>query len=322
MRWRNIAGLLATWLVVIAFFSVYIALTRDRESGFAFASRENIETILRQTAIVGFAAIGMTFVIVAGMIDLSVGSVVALCTVVAAWLLMRGQSPVASALGGASVGVLAGAINAQLITRLRISPFIVTLGTLLIFRGIAKGMANNQKIDAPITWMADLLARLSPSKTWQIAPIGVWLAAISAVIGAIVLERTVFGRHVVAVGSNEQASRLSGIDPEAVRRKVFVLAGVFVGLAGIMQFSRLTVGDPTVAQGLELEVIAAVVVGGASLSGGHGTIAGSMLGALIIATIRAGCSQSGFPNNVQEIVTGCIIVTALAIDRFRANRHK
>lgn len=321
MRWRNLAGLLATWLLVVAFFSVYISLTRDRESGLAFASRENIETILRQTAIVGFAAIGMTFVIVAGMIDLSVGSVVALSTVVAAWLLMRGQNPVVAAAGGMSVGILAGAINAQLITRLRISPFIVTLGTLLIFRGIAKGLANNQKIDAPITWMADLLARLSPGKAWQIAPIGVWLAAVSAVIGALVLERTVFGRHVVAVGSNEQAARLTGISPESVRRKVFVLAGVFVGLAGIMQFSRLTVGDPTVAQGLELEVIAAVVVGGASLSGGQGTVAGSMLGALIIATIRAGCSQAGFPNNVQEIVTGCIIVAALAIDRFRANRR-
>lgn len=317
MNWKNLAGLIATWVVVIAFFVVYIWKTKDLESGQRFASRDNLETVFRQTAIVGFGAIGMTFIIVCGMIDLSVGSVVAWVTVVIAWLLERGLSPIMAALGGIVAGLASGLVNGQFVTRLKLSPFIVTLGSLLIFRGIAKGMANNQKIDAPMTWMAEVLAKLSPAKQWQLFPLGVWLVFATGIVASFLLQRTVFGRNVVAVGSNEEASRLAGISPVSVRGKVFLLGGFFIGLAGLMQFSRLTVGDPTVAQGLELDVIAAVVIGGASLSGGQGTIAGSLLGALVISTIRAGCSQAGFPNNVQEIVTGCIIITALALDRIR-----
>lgn len=317
MNWKNLLGLLATWLAVFVFFVTYIWLTKDKESGLAFASRDNLETVFRQTAIVGFCAIGMTFVIVCGMIDLSVGSVVAFGTVAIAWLLVRGNAPAVAAAGGVIAGLVAGAVNGQLINRLKLSPFIVTLGTLLIFRGIAKGLADNQKIDAPMTWMTGILARLSQESKWQLFPIGVWIVVLSGVAAALLLERTVFGRNVVAVGANEEAARLAGISPTSVRGKVFALAGLFVGLAGLMQFSRLTVGDPTVAAGLELDVIAAVVIGGASLSGGQGTIAGSLLGALVISTIRAGCSQAGFPNNIQEIVTGCIIIVALAIDRIR-----
>lgn len=314
---KNIVGLVITWIAVIGFFVLYIRQTKDVEAGMRFASRDNLETVFRQTAIVGFGAIGMTFIIVCGMIDLSVGSVVAWVTVFVAWLLERGASPAAAAAGGIAAGLVAGAVNGQLVTRLKLSPFIVTLGTLLIFRGVAKGMADNQKIDAPMTWMADVLARLAPAKQWQMFPPGVWLVIVFAIFASFLLQRTIFGRNVVAVGANEEAAKLAGIPPESVRGKVFALGGFFIGLAGLMQFSRLTVGDPTVAQGLELDVIAAVVIGGASLSGGQGTIAGSMVGALVISTIRAGCSQAGFPNNVQEIVTGCIIITALALDRWR-----
>jgi ribose/xylose/arabinose/galactoside ABC-type transport system permease subunit len=322
VRWLNLAGLLLTWLIVIAFFVAYISYsTGDRANGLAFASRDNLETVFRQTSIVGFAAIGVTFIIVCGMIDLSIGSVVALTTVILAWLLQKRVNPTMAAAAGVVSGIVAGAINGQLINRLKLSPFIVTLGTLLIFRGIAKGLANNQKIDAPFTWLADILAKLSPESRWQIFPLGVWLLIIFAILATLLLERTVFGRNLTAVGANEEAARLAGISPESTRNKVFALGGLFIGFAGLMQFSRLTVGDPTVATGLELDVIAAVVVGGASLSGGQGTIAGSLLGALIISTIRAGCSQAGFPNNIQEIVTGCIIIAALAVDRLRKKNY-
>jgi ribose/xylose/arabinose/galactoside ABC-type transport system permease subunit len=131
------------------------------------------------------------------------------------------------------------------------------------------------------------------------------------------MRYTRFGRHVVAVGSNEQAARLCGVPVERVKLAVFTLSGLFAGLAGLLSFSRLTVGDPTTAQGMELDAIAAVVIGGASLNGGQGSIAGSLLGALIMTTIRAGGSQYGLSNWVQEVVTGTIIVLAVALDRLR-----
>ena len=151
-------------------------------------------------------------------------------------------------------------------------------------------------------------------------PTGVWLTIVMAIVVALVLRYTVFGRHIVSIGSNEQAARLSGIPVERVKVFIFMLGGVFAGLAGLLQYSRLTVGDPTVAVGLELDVIAAVVIGGASLSGGEGSILGSVLGALIMTTIRAGTSQMGLANWVQEIVTGSIIVVAVALDRIRLRR--
>jgi ribose/xylose/arabinose/galactoside ABC-type transport system permease subunit len=287
----------------------------------SFSSLRNLETIARQSTIVGTAALGMTLVIVLGGIDLSVGSVVALSTVVIASLLQAGAPPLAAALGGVGAAVLCGALNGVLITRLRMVPFIVTLGTLLVVRGAAKGLAREQKIDAPMTWLNDLLAALTPDRRWQLLPPGVWaMLALVLVVGGL-LRFTRFGRHVVAVGSNELTARLCGVAVERVKWIVYALAGLFAGLAGVMQFSRLTVGDPTVAVGVELDVIAAVVIGGGSLAGGEGSVFGSLVGALIMTVIRSGCSQLGLPNWVQEIVTGSIIVIAVTLDRLRHRRE-
>ncbi len=319
--WKSLIGLAITWIIVTMIFAFWKESLVPGWQSLDFASRENIETIARQTAIVGFGAIGMTFIIVGGMIDLSAGSVVAFVTVVIAWLLDRfgGSILVASlaAVVGIAAGALCGAFNGQMITRLRLSPFIATLGSLLIVRGAATGIAHEQKIDAPITWLASILAKLGPGQSWMILPWGVWMVVVCAFGASFLLERTVFGRNVTAVGANETAARLAGISPDRVRRAVFMLAGAFIGMGGLLQFSRLTVGDPTVAEGLELDIIAATVIGGASLNGGRGTIAGSLLGAVIISTIRSGCTQVGLPNWVQRIVTGGIIVAALALDRIR-----
>ncbi len=321
MNWRNLLGLVITWLVVVAFFVAYIGVTVGWPQGQAFASRENLETVLRQTSMVAFGSIGMTLIIVSGMIDLSAGSVVALVTIIIAWLLKNtGMSPAVAALGGLAGGVLSGVCNGHLITRFRISPFIVTLGMLLIVRGVAKWIGQNNGIYPPNTWLSDLLAKLDGKTQWMLLPIGIWMLIGTAVLANFLLERTVFGRNVVAVGANEEAARLAGISPDRTRRIVFVIAGLMLGFAGLMQFSRLRMGDPTVAGGLELDIIAAVVIGGASLSGGQGTIAGSLLGALVIATLRAGSSQAGFQNYVQEIVTGSILIGALALDRWRQSR--
>ena len=286
-----------------------------------FRTPGNLETMARQTAIVGTAASGMTLVIIAGGIDLSAGSVIALSTVVIAWLLQAGALPIYAALGGIAAGALCGLVNGMLITRLRVVPFIVTLGTLLIVRGAAKGLAHEQKIDAPLCWLVDLLSALPPDKQWMIVPPGVWLAVLLAFLTAGMLRYTRLGRHLFAVGSNEQTARLCGVNVERVKIAVYLISSSLAGLAGVFQFSRLTVGDPTVAVGLELDVIAAVVIGGGSLAGGEGSVAGSLLGACIMTVIRSGCSQVGMPNWVQEMVTGGIIVLAVALDRLRHRRQ-
>jgi len=308
-----------SWLgPLLGLLGVYLAFVLAGPEG--FRSLGNLQTMARQTAIVGAAAAGMTLVIISGGIDLSAGSVIALSTVVVAALLQLGANPLAAALAGAAAGALCGLVNGLLITRLRVVPFIVTLGTLLVVRGAAKGLAHEQKIDAPLTWLADLLAALPSERQWQVAPWGVWLTLFLALLTAGMLRYTRFGRHLFAVGSNELTARLCGVAVERVKTTVYLLSGLAAGLAGVLQFSRLTVGDPTVAAGLELDVIAAVVIGGGSLAGGEGSVAGSLLGACIMTVIRSGCSQAGMPNWVQEIVTGGIIVLAVALDRLRHRR--
>lgn len=287
-----------------------------------FASAKNLETIARQSTIVGMAALGMTMVIILGGIDLSAGSVIAISTVVIAALLQANIPPLFAAIGGVLAGMACGLINGFLITRLRLVPFIVTLGTLLVVRGAAKGLAHEQKIDAPLTWLNNLIAALGPDQRFMLAPPGVWLLVLLALLVGVLLHFTRLGRHIFAIGSNELTARLCGVNIDRVKLTVYMLCSAFAGLAGVLQFSRLTVGDPTVAIGLELDVIAAVVIGGGSLSGGEGSIIGSLAGAVIMTLIRAGCSQMGLPNWVQEIVTGAIIVTAVTLDRLRHRRQQ
>jgi len=302
-------------------------LVRPGEEGFSastrFLGRRNLETIARQTTIVGMAALGMTLVIISGGIDLSVGSIVALGTVVIAWLLNKSffvSFPLAAALVAVLVCGAFGLLSGALITRLRVVPFIVTLGMMLVVRGAAKGLSHEQKIDAPDTWLNDLLASLGKEQSWMLVPVGVWLLVVMAILIAVVLRYTRLGRHTFAIGSNEQTARLCGVAVERAKVLIYTLCGAFAGLAGLMQFSRLTVGDPTVAIGLELDVIASVVIGGGSLSGGEGSILGSLVGALILSVIASGCSQMGLPNWVQEIITGVIIIVAVALDRLRHRR--
>lgn len=291
------------------------------DAAFRFSGRNSLETIARQTAIVAMAALGMTLVIIIGGIDLSVGSVVALGTVTVAWLLQHSTSgPLVSVIGGVIACGFCGMICGLIVTRLNVVPFIVTLGMMLLVRGVAKGIGNEQKIDVDpsrLSWLEELLAMLGSQQSWMIFPPGVWLLTFLSLLTAGVLRYTRLGRHVFAIGSNENTARLCGIAVERVKVIVYTLSGLFAGLAGLLQFSRLTVGDPTVAVALELDVIAAVVIGGGSLSGGEGSVSGSIIGALIMTVIRAGCAQLGLPNWVQEIVTGIIIVLAVALDRLR-----
>jgi ribose transport system permease protein len=312
VRWLGAAGPLLG-LVAVYFLFVLIAPP-------SFFTALTLETMARQTAIVGAAALGMTLVIISGGIDLSVGSIVALASVVVALSLNAGHGSVVAALAAVATGGLCGLITGLLVTRLKVAPFIVTLGMLLLVRGAAKGLAGEQKVNAPLTWLADLLATLPPDRRYLLVPPGVWMVIGLALGTAFVLHYTRLGRHLFAIGSNEATARLCGVPVERRKVEVYALSAALAGASGVLQFSRLTVGDPTVAVGLELDVIAAVVIGGGSLTGGEGSVVGTLVGALIMAVIRSGSSQMGLPNWVQEIVTAVIIVFAVALDRWRHRR--
>lgn len=319
-NWRRWLNTIGPVLALLGVYGLFVLIAPP-----SFATLRNLETIARQTTIVGMAALGMTVVIIAGGIDLSVGSVVALSTVVIALLLQSvGTGPLISAIGGVAAAAFFGALSGLLITRLRVVPFIVTLGMMLVVRGTAKGLAREQTIAVDperLVWLEGLLRSVAGrEQSWMLLPPGVWMWLILAVVMALFLRYTRLGRHSFAIGSNEQTARLCGVAVERVKVLVFTLGGAFAGLGGLMQFSRLTKGDPTVAVGLELDVIAAVVIGGGSLSGGEGSILGTIVGALIMTVIASGCTQMGLPNWVQEIITGAIIVAAVAVDRLR-HRH-
>jgi ribose transport system permease protein len=285
-----------------------------------FLSVYNLQTIAAQTVIVGLGAIGMTFVIVSGGIDLSVGSVIALSSVVTALVLRDAWSPAVAAVAAAGGGLAIGAANGLIIARLNVVPFIVTLGMMGVARGVAKYLAGEQKIDAPAAWLADVMAR-TPEPAWLTVAPGVWMLAGLALAMGVVLTRTVFGLHTYAIGSNEATAHLSGVRVARTKVLIYAVSGLFAGLAGVVQFARLTVGDPTTAVGKELDVIAAVVIGGASLSGGVGGITGSLIGAFLMTVLANGCTLMGVPNYVQEILIGLIIVAAVALDRFRHRAH-
>lgn len=313
-RWAQRFAPLIGLVIVALVFSI---LTGAPER---YLSLQNLRVILAQTLIVGLGAIGMTFIIVSGGIDLSVGSVIALAGIVAALVLRDGGSPTWAIAAAVLTGALVGAWNAMLVTRVKVIPFIATLGTLGAARGVAKWLAGERTVNIPDTWMNELAVTF-PAQAWMLVAPGIWLAAILAVIASLVLKHTVFGRRVYAIGSNEVAARAAGVAVESIRQRVYVLAGALVGLAGAMQMSRLRQGDPTVASGTELDIIAAVVIGGASLNGGEGGIAGSIIGALTMAFLRNGSQQMGWPSYVQEIIIGLIIVAAVALDRWRTRQR-
>jgi ribose transport system permease protein len=312
-KWLNWGGPILGLALVILIFSILM------ESPARYLSPFNLRIVLAQTVIVAIGAIGMTLIIISGGIDLSVGSVIALTGVITALGLNSGLSPITAISAGILVGGLVGVVNALLITRLKVVPFIATLGMLGIARGTAKWFAGQQTVNVPETWVNDLLVTF-PKPAWLLVAPGVWIAILLAVIAAVILRNTVFGRRIFAVGSNELAARACGISIDRLKIWIYSLAGLLFGLAGVMQMSRLRQGDPTVAAGSELDIIAAVVIGGGSLSGGEGSIFGALIGALIMAFLRNGCQQIGWPNYIQEIIIGAIIVIAVAIDRWRTSR--
>ncbi len=325
-------GRFLTFILVLGFFAFMV-------DGGKFYSVRNLENIVRQSAVYATASLGMTIVIIAGGIDLSIGSIIALSVVITAWVLNLSDPyegadnrywieshpvlvPWCATLLALLVSSLAGMLNGLLIVWLRLVPFIITLGTMLIFRGIAKGLAQEKDIYPPIdSWLTLLmdptLSSKDPARRWMLFPTGIWVLIFAAVVAAALLRYTRFGRHVFAIGSNEETARLCGVDVGKSKIWVYTLSGFFAGLAGILVFSDIRIGQPTAGISYELYVIAAVVIGGGSLRGGEGSIVGAITGALIISTLYMGVKQMGWRTFIQEIVIGGILIAAVAIDQIR-----
>ncbi len=312
-RWLGFLGPFLGLALVIAVFAIL------SESPGRYLSVPNVRIVLAQTVIVALGAIGMTLIIISGGIDLSVGSSIALASVITAISIRAQWPPAVAVLGGICVGGLVGLLNGLALTTLRVVPFIATLGMLGIVRGVAKWVAGEQTVNVAPSWVNELAVTF-PTPAWLLVAPGVWITIVLAVFAAVLLRNTVFGRRIFAIGSNEAAAKACGVHTDRLKLWIYSVAGLLFGLAGVMQMSRLRQGDPTVAVGAELDIIASVVIGGGSLSGGEGSILGSMIGALIMAFLRNGCQQMGWPNYIQEIIIGIIIVIAVAADRLRRNR--
>ncbi|HEX8915256.1 MAG TPA: ABC transporter permease [Humisphaera sp.] len=308
--WLKRLGPLLGLLLVFGLFSALRPQT--------FPTPNNVELMLLQTAVVITASLGMTMVIVTGGIDLSVGSKVAVCSVLVAVLLKAGHGPTVAAAGGVACGVVLGLLTGGLITGLRLQPFIVTLGLWSAVRGLAIGLADKGTVSTKgENWLQYLLLSRSPLTEYTVVAPGLLVTLALALAVAGTLRYTRFGRHLFAVGSNEQTARLCGIHVGRTKVAAYAVAGALAGCAGVLQYAYVTVGDPTTATGLELDVIAAVVIGGASLSGGVGSVAGTVVGALLMTAVANGCTKLGLENWVQMTVTGVIIVAAAAVDRLR-----
>ncbi len=314
-----VLGKLAPAVSLAAAVVFFWAIAPDRTP-----SATDVKIILVQTVIVAMAALGMTLVIVSGGIDLSVGSSLALCGVVAAKVMLpdwggaAAWQPVAAVGAAVAAGVACGLYNGLLHTWLKMPPFVVTLGTLGFFRGVAKWASDSTPVYSKAGWLEDWVA---PMKEGRLLAPAVWMMLGLAVVMAGLMQRTTFGRRAVAIGSNEEAARRSGVPIARVKVMIYATCGLLVGLAGAMQFARLGgSGDPTVQVGLELKAIAAVVIGGASLSGGSASVVGTLCGAVLMAFLDNRCTALGWPNYVQELVVGHIIIGAVALDRWRRGR--
>lgn len=329
--WGNILGRFLALIVVFAFFAVMV------DDG-KFYTLRNLENILRQSAVYATAGLGMTMVIIAAGIDLSAGSLIALSVVTVSWILNievpgadgNRQSLVAlhpvlapwlAVAGGILVSTLGGLANGIMVVGFRIVPFIVTLGTMGMLRGLAKGIANERDIYPPEdTWITSIMEPTlsSPNRSWTLLPTGIWILIVGVVFATFVLRYTRLGRHIFAVGSNEETARLCGVSVGRTKLIVYAASGFFCGVAGLMQFSYIGgIGQPTSAVMYELFVIAAVIIGGASFSGGEGSILGTLIGALMITILYSGGQMMGWPKWVQEMVIGGIIIAAVALDRWR-----
>lgn len=311
-----------TVLILIAIFSV---------ASPAFSSTNNAMTILLQTSVIGMLGIGLTLVIITGGIDLSVGSVLALAGTVTGLVIKAGVPVLPAMFIGVAVGALCGSINGFVVTKMRITPFVATLGMMMMARGVALELTGA----APVSRLGESFSILGQGRLFRVVeegphglpsvvfpgiPYPAILLLLVALAAAYLLRRRATGRHIYATGSNEEAARLSGVKVDRTKIIAYTLSGALAGLAGIVLMSRLGTAQPNEGVMYELDAIAAAVIGGASLMGGVGTIGGTIIGAFIIGILRNGLNMAGVSSFIQQIIIGFVVIVAVYIDQLRNRR--
>ncbi len=304
----TVAGLLVALALMVGFFSW--------QSQYFFTA-DTFVTIANDIPAVAVTAVGMTFVLIIAGIDLSVGSVMALAAAAAGIAMLQWNwSLLPATLFAMVVGLVVGTVNGAVTVAWRLPSFIVTLGMLEVARGGAYIATDSrtQYIGSKIDWLGKpVMAGLSPA---------FFIAIAIVVLAQVVLTRTVFGRCMIGIGTNEEAMRLAGVDPRPIKIGVFAIAGLLAGLGGVFLSSRLEAADPNAGTGAELVVIASVVIGGTSLMGGRGSVVSTFFGALVISVLEAGLAQIGASEPTKRIITGCVIIIAVVLDTLRERKKK
>lgn len=277
-----------------------------------FLTQSNLFNVVRQVSINAILAFGMTFVILTGGIDLSVGSILALVGAVVAGLLVSGMSPFLVVILGLLLGALLGLFNGLLVAKGKLAPFIVTLATMTIYRGMTLVYTEGR----PITGLPEQFRTIGRGEILGV-PIPIIATGVVFFLLYVLLTKTIFGRRVYALGGNEEAARLSGIKTDNVKIMVYVISGVTAAISAIILTSRLNSAQPTAGSGFELDAIAAVVLGGTSLAGGYGTLGGTLIGALIIGVLDNGLNLLNVSSFYQQVVKGAVILVAVLLDRRR-----
>lgn len=301
-------GMATALFVLVAVFSL---LTQH------FFSVTTFRTIANQIPSAILVAIGMTFVLIIAEIDLSVGSVVGLCSAMIGVSLVQWNWPLwMSIFAAIGLGAATGCFNGMVSVRWRLPSFIVTLGMLEMARGGAHFLTRSQT-----RYIGSRIEAIASTSVLGLS-VPFLLALVAVVVAQLVLSRTIFGRYVVAIGTNEEAVRLSGIDPRPIKVGVFVLTGVLVALAAVIDTSRFQSANPNAGTGFELQAIAAVVIGGTSLMGGRGSVISSFFGVLIIAVLNSGLASVGAKDETKRLITGLVILAAVILDHYRSKYGK
>lgn len=303
---RMTVGNLRQFALIVALIIVMMVFTLSTEY---FLTTSNLMNVVRQMAVTTIVAVGMTFVIVSGGIDLSVGAIVAFSGVMAADVLASTGSPLLAVGAALGIGLLAGVVNGFITAKFRIAGFITTLAAMQAFRGLGYIYTDG----TPIPAQSEEFTLLGVGYLLGV-PVPVWFMAVVVALGAILLRRTRFGRYTYAVGGNETAARWTGLPVERTVAGVYVLTGVLSGLAGAILTARLGSGQPSAGTGLELDAIAAVVLGGTSLAGGRGRISGTVIGCILVAVLSNGLTLLNISSYWQMVVKGVIIVVAVVLD--------
>ncbi len=282
-----------------------------------FLTVTNLSSVARQSAVINILALGMTLIMVSGGIDLSVGSVMAFSGICGTMVLQSGAPLYASVAGAMLAGAAWGLLNSLLITVLRVSPFIATLGTMGAARGLTLVVTNGM----PVVNLPESFGGLGDGNIFRVVPVPLAVLVGLALLTGFILQYTRLGRYAYAIGSNVEAARYSGIPVRRYVAALYVFGGALAGLGGMIESSRLMTGQPTAGQGYELSVIAAVVIGGGSLSGGEGSVIGTMTGAFFVGLISNGSNLLGVSPFWQQVLIGAVIVAAVAFDELRKRRR-